>query len=80
MCGASDAGARGGHYYLADLVGLEVVNEQGEALGVVKRWLQRRAGRDGSRRREGTPAAVDASGGAKWICKRQIDVEWEADW
>src|SRR5258708_26783645 len=26
-----------GHYYLADLVGLEVVNERGEALGVVKR-------------------------------------------
>src|SRR6185295_14467813 len=26
-----------GRYYLADLVGLEVVNEQGEALGVVKR-------------------------------------------
>ena len=26
-----------GHYYLADLVGLEVVNEQGVVLGVVKR-------------------------------------------
>ena len=28
-----------GHYYLADLVGLEVVNEQGVVLGVVKRWM-----------------------------------------
>ena len=28
-----------GHYYLADLVGLEVLNERGEALGVVKRWM-----------------------------------------
>src|SRR5919198_717538 len=28
-----------GHYYLADLVGLEVVNEQGERLGVVKRMF-----------------------------------------
>jgi 16S rRNA processing protein RimM len=31
--------AEAGHYYLADLVGLEVVNEQGVVLGVVKRWL-----------------------------------------
>jgi 16S rRNA processing protein RimM len=28
-----------GHYYLVDLVGLEVRNEQGEALGTVKQWL-----------------------------------------
>lgn len=28
-----------GHYYLADLVGLEVVNQRGEALGVVQRWV-----------------------------------------
>src|SRR5919205_2683864 len=27
-----------GHYYLADLVGLEVVNEQGERLGTVREW------------------------------------------
>src|SRR5437773_1825294 len=27
-----------GHYYLADLVGLEVMNEQGERLGAVKQW------------------------------------------
>ena len=28
-----------GHYYLVDLVGLEVLNEQGEHLGTVKQWL-----------------------------------------
>lgn len=28
-----------GHYYLADLIGLEVRNEQGERLGTVKQWL-----------------------------------------
>jgi 16S rRNA processing protein RimM len=27
-----------GHYYLADLVGLEVVNKQGAVLGTVKSW------------------------------------------
>src|SRR5436190_3514254 len=29
----------GGHYYLADLLGLEVVNQQGERLGTVKQWI-----------------------------------------
>src|SRR5258708_763539 len=28
-----------GHYYLADLVGLEVCNEQGENLGTVRQWI-----------------------------------------
>lgn len=28
-----------GHYYLADLIGLEVVNEKGEPLGVVERMF-----------------------------------------
>ena len=28
-----------GHYYLADLIGLEVRNEQDEVLGTVKQWL-----------------------------------------
>src|SRR6185437_14370413 len=31
--------AEEGHYYLDDLVGLEVVNEQGERLGVVQRMF-----------------------------------------
>ena len=43
-----------GTYYLADLVGLEVVNGQGEVLGVVKRHLlERRAGCDGGFGRAG---------------------------
>ncbi|MDH5221685.1 MAG: ribosome maturation factor RimM, partial [Betaproteobacteria bacterium] len=28
-----------GHYYLVDLLGLEVVNAGGEKLGVVRQWL-----------------------------------------
>jgi len=32
-----DPGA--GHYYLVDLVGLEVRNEQGEVLGAVRQWI-----------------------------------------
>ncbi len=71
-----------GFYYLADLVGLEVVNEQGERLGVVKQWLTNGA-QDvmevaGERTRlvPWVPAVVkqvDLPG-------RQITVEWGADW
>jgi 16S rRNA processing protein RimM len=71
-----------GHYYLADLVGLEVVNEQGDKLGVVQQWL--------------TNGAQDVMevGGARtvlipWVPSvvkqvdlpgRRITVEWGADW
>ena len=72
-----------GHYYLADLVGLAVVNERGEALGVVKRWVF-----------NGAQDVMEVAGDGKvrllpWIPQvvkkvdlpnRQIDVEWEADW
>jgi 16S rRNA processing protein RimM len=72
-----------GHYYLADLVGLEVVNERGEALGVVKRWTF-----------NGAQDVMEVSDNGKvrllpWVsevvrsvdlAKRQIHVEWEADW
>lgn len=72
-----------GHYYLADLVGLEVVNEQGAPLGVVKRWLF-----------NGAQDVMEVAGSGKtrlipWIAdvvrdvdlsKRQIRVEWGADW
>jgi 16S rRNA processing protein RimM len=72
-----------GHYYLADLVGLEVVNEQGEMLGVVQRWVF-----------NGAQDVMEVAGDGKlrllpWIPgvvkkvdlqKRQIDVEWGADW
>jgi 16S rRNA processing protein RimM len=72
-----------GHYYLADLVGLEVLNEKGVALGVVKRWLF-----------NGAQDVMEVAGSGKtrlipWIAdvvrnvdlsKRQIRVEWGADW
>jgi len=74
--------AEEGHYYLADLVGLEVVNERGEALGVVKRWLF-----------NGAQDVMEVAGGrthlVPWIPavvrkvdlqQRRIEVEWGADW
>jgi len=72
-----------GHYYLADLVGLEVVNEQGVVLGAVKRWMFNGA--------QDVMEVVD-NGKVRllpWIpevvrkvdlLKRQIDVAWGADW
>jgi len=71
-----------GHYYLADLVGLEVVNERGEKLGVVKRWIFNGA-QDvmevaGERERliPWIPSVVRAVD----LAKRRIEVEWGADW
>src|SRR5688572_33045895 len=72
-----------GHYYLADLVGLEVVNERGLALGVVKRWMF-----------NGAQDVMEVSDNGKvrllpWVsevvrsvdlAKRQIHVDWGADW
>ena len=71
-----------GHYYLADLVGLEVVNEQGERLGVVKRMFT-----------NGAQDVMEVSGDRErlvpWVPtvvkqvdlrKKQITVEWGADW
>lgn len=72
-----------GHYYLADLVGLEVVNERGETLGVVQRWVF-----------NGAQDVMEVAGDGKvrllpWtrgvvknvdLQRKQIDVEWGADW
>jgi 16S rRNA processing protein RimM len=71
-----------GHYYLADLVGLEVVNERGEALGVVRQWLF-----------NGAQDVMEVAGKrthlVPWIPavvrkvdlpNRRIEVEWGADW
>jgi 16S rRNA processing protein RimM len=72
-----------GHYYLTDLVGLEVVNEQGVLLGKVKRWMFNGA-------QDVMEVAED--GRVRWLPwiaevvknvdlqKRQIDVAWGADW
>ena len=71
-----------GHYYLADLVGLEVVNEKGVVLGVVKRWLFNGA-------QDVMEVAGERTQLIPWIAsvvrdvdlpKRQIHVEWGADW
>jgi 16S rRNA processing protein RimM len=71
-----------GHYYLADLIGLEVVNEKGERLGVVKRMFT-----------NGAQDVMELSGDRErllpWVPtvvkgvdleKKRIEVEWEADW
>jgi 16S rRNA processing protein RimM len=71
-----------GHYYLADLVGLEVVNERGEALGVVKRWTFNGA-------QDVMEVAGERTRLVPWVPsvvrgvdleKRQIHVDWGADW
>ena len=71
-----------GHYYLADLIGLQVVNERGVTLGVVKRWLFN--GAQDVMEVEGEKARL-----IPWtqavvrevdLEKKQIHVEWGADW
>jgi 16S rRNA processing protein RimM len=71
-----------GRYYLADLVGLEVVNERGEALGVVTRTYSNGAHDvievNGDRTRlipwvSAVVKQVDLPG-------KQVHVEWGADW
>lgn len=71
-----------GHYYLADLVGLEVVNENGETFGVVKRLFT-----------NGAQDVMEVTGAVTrllpWVptvvkkvdlAERRIHVEWGADW
>jgi 16S rRNA processing protein RimM len=71
-----------GTYYLSDLVGLEVVNEQGQALGIVKRMFTNGAQEvmevvgDRARLLPWVPAIVKKVD----LEKKQIDVEWGADW
>jgi 16S rRNA processing protein RimM len=71
-----------GRYYLADLVGLDVVNQRGEKLGVVRRWLtngpqdvMELAG-DRVRLIPWVPAVVKQVD----LAAKRIEVEWEADW
>ena len=72
-----------GHYYLADLVGLAVVNEKGEPLGVVKRLFT-----------NGAQDVMEVVAGEvtrllPWVAtvvkgvdlaERTIHGEWGADW
>ena len=71
-----------GYYYLADLVGLEVVNERGEPLGVVKRLFSNGAqdvmeiAGSVTRLLPWVPAVVKSVD----LAERRIEVEWGADW
>jgi len=79
-----DPGA--GHYYLVDLVGLEVLNEQGEGLGTVKQWLTNGA------QDVMEVAGPGVKGGTRlipWVSvvvkevdlvAKRIVVDWGADW
>lgn len=71
-----------GKYYLADLVGLEVVNERGAALGVVTRTYSNGA-------HDVIEVAGDRTRLIPWVAAvvkdvnlpaKQIHVEWGADW
>jgi len=71
-----------GHYYLADLVGLEVVNEQGVALGAVKGFFTNSA-------QDVMQVAGDRERLLPWVPtvvkkvsleEKRIEVEWAADW
>jgi 16S rRNA processing protein RimM len=75
-----------GHYILADLVGLEVRNEQDEVLGTVKRWFSNGAqdmmelvdaGSDGRTRLIPWVSAIVKSVDLE---ARRIVVEWGRDW
>ena len=71
-----------GKYYLTDLVGLEVVNEQGQALGVVRRIFSNGA-------QDVMEVAGDRTRLLPWVAavvkevdlpNRRVKVEWGADW
>ena len=71
-----------GHFFLADLIGLEVVNEQDEVLGTVKQWftngpqdLMEVAGE-----RTRLIPWVSAIVKAVDLGERRIVVDWGADW
>jgi 16S rRNA processing protein RimM len=72
-----------GHYYLSDLLGLEVVNERGEALGVVRRLFSNGAhdvmevdGNGTARLLPWVPAVVKSVD----LSARRIRVDWQLDW
>ena len=71
-----------GHYILADLVGLEVRNEQGELLGTVKRWFSNGAQdvMEVAGERERLIPWVSAIVKAVDVAGRRIVVDWSAEW
>jgi 16S rRNA processing protein RimM len=71
-----------GKYYLADLIGLEVVNQAGEALGLVTRTYS-----------NGAHDVIEVAGTRThlipWVpsvikqvdlLKKRVEIEWGADW
>jgi 16S rRNA processing protein RimM len=74
--------AEAGHYYLADLLGLEVVNEQGEQLGTVKQWTTNGAQDVMELAGERTRLIPWVSAIVKHVdlVARRIVVDWGADW
>ncbi len=71
-----------GRYYLADLVGLEVVNERGETLGAVRQVFWNGA-------QDVIEVAGDRTRLIPWVAsvvtdvdlpKKRIRVQWGADW
>lgn len=78
-----------GHYYHADLLGLEVLNERGESLGTVKRLFT-----NGAQDVMEVAAGASAAGKGRlrllpWVAavvkevdlaEGKIRVEWGADW
>ena len=74
--------AQDGRYYLADLVGLEVVNGQGVKLGILRRWFS-----------NGPQDLMEVAGEktrlVPWVAAvvkrvdleaKLIEVDWGADW
>jgi 16S rRNA processing protein RimM len=71
-----------GRYYLADLIGLEVVNEQGASLGVVNQTYSNGAHDVIEVRGERTRLIPWVAAVVREVdlSERQIRVEWGADW
>jgi 16S rRNA processing protein RimM len=71
-----------GHYYLVDLLGLEVLNEQGERLGAIAQWITNGA-------QDVMEVAGERTRLIPWVSaivkrvdleRRQVVVDWSADW
>ena len=71
-----------GKYYLADLIGLEVVNEQGAVLGRITRTYSNGA-------QDVIEVAGDRTRLIPWVAavvkevdllKKRVEIEWGADW
>jgi 16S rRNA processing protein RimM len=71
-----------GHYYLVDLIGLEVLNEQGERLGAIAQWITNGA-------QDVMEVAGERTRLIPWVSaivkqvdleRRQVVVEWSAEW